>query len=138
MEKEKLSFVERVKKFTPMHWVLLASLLLFASCLLVMVVIWTIDFAKGIPFITGPDDSGQVGEALVGYEVTIYLVFWVLFLVLVGLFVYELLFYPVDELVPDAIDRKEIVDGEVVDVHDTYEERYRNRKGDEGSSDQER
>lgn len=72
-QKNKLSFADRIKKFTPMHWVLLASLLLFISCLLVMIVIWTRDFILGVPFITGPQNKdGSIGEELIAYEITIY------------------------------------------------------------------
>lgn len=130
--KEKISFIERVKKFTPMFWVLLVSLLLFISCLLVMIVIWTKDFAMNIPFITGPANSdGSIGEELVAYEVTIYTLFWILLAILVLIFVYELIFFPLDKMTPDQINRKELVGDTVVDIHDTYKEEYENKDNKE-------
>ena len=96
-KKNKLSISDRLKKFSPMHWVLLASLLLFISCLLVMIVIWTRDFILGVPFITGPqNEDGSIGEELIAYEITIYTLFWILDLILISTFVYELVVLPID------------------------------------------
>lgn len=136
-QKNKLSFADRIKKFTPMHWVLLASLLLFISYLLVMIVIWTRDFILGVPFITGPqNEDGSIGEELIAYEITIYTLFWILDLILISTFVYELVFLPIDKIIHDNINRKELMGGEVVNVHDTYKENYEGKEDNKKEPDQ--
>lgn len=133
MEKEKINFVERVKKFTPMHWVLLVCILMFAAGFLWMIVIWTRDFATGTAFITATSKtSSEIGEELYAYEITLYIIFWLLFLMLCVLFVYELLFYPLRKIIHDDVNRKELMGDRIIDVHDTYKEKYENKDKKEG------
>lgn len=130
-ETKKINLVDRFKKFTPMHWVLLVFLLIFAAGFLWMLIIYTVDFATGTPFITSsPEKTGEVGQELYAYEITIYIMFLLLFLIMIGLFVYELLFYPLNKIVHDDINRKELVGDRIIDVHDTYKEKYENRNSD--------
>lgn len=110
-----------------MHWVFLVCILISIALFLMMDIIWTRDFAQGIPFITGEAENGNPGPELVGYEVSVYILFWLLTIMLIALFIYELFFMPLSKIVHDDIHRKEIVGNEVVDVHDTYKEKYENR-----------
>lgn len=135
MEKqEKTTFIERIKKFPIMHWVLLACLLLFIGLFLMMDIIWTRDFAQGIPFITGEYTNNEIGQELTAYEISVYILFWLLTIMLIVVFIYELFFIPLKKIVHDDINRKEIMGNEVVDVHDTYKEKYENRNKSKDSS----
>ena len=90
-----------------------------------MIVIWTRDFILGVPFITGPqNEDGSIGEELIAYEITI------------STFVYELVFLPIDKIVHDNINRKELMGGEVVNVHDTYKENYEGKEDNKKEPDQ--
>lgn len=131
-ENKKIDLIDRFKKFTPMHWVLLVFLLVFAAGFLWMLIIYTVDFANGTPFITAsPEKTGEIGQELYAYEITIYIMFWLLFLLMIVLFVYELLFYPLNKIVHDDINRKELVGDRIIDVHDTYKEKYENKSGED-------
>lgn len=91
----------------------------------------------GVPFITGPQNKdGSIGEELIAYEITIYTLFWILDLILISTFVYELVFLPIYKIVHDNINRKELMGGEVVNVHDTYKENYEGKKDNKKEPDQ--
>lgn len=122
MENKNISFSERVKKFTPMHWILLVAQLAFMAAVLTMIIIWSRDFASGVPFITGPANSdGSVGEELIAYEVTVYVFFWIIFLVLIICFLYDLIWYPLDKIIIDKGNKTELLGGQVVPVNHSTE-----------------
>ncbi len=93
-----------------MQWVGLAAMLLVAAAILVMALMWCVDLAQGIPFLT--DAEGQV---MMSYQIVLLVVFWLLFAVLIGIVVYEFFFMPLATAKETGPDR-EIIDGRIVEI----------------------